>query len=58
MARAGINGFPAVAGDMLLVGAGATEFFSIPQPELIAYELTAPPDHGSTNITTRSAATS
>jgi outer membrane protein assembly factor BamB len=38
-ARAGINSFPAVAGDMLLVGAGVPGFFPNPQPELIAYEL-------------------
>jgi len=39
-ARAGINGFPVIAGDMLLVGAGVPGFFPKPQPELIAYELT------------------
>lgn len=38
-ARAGINGFPAIAGDMLLVGAGVPAFFPSPQTELIAYEL-------------------
>jgi outer membrane protein assembly factor BamB len=38
-ARAGINGFPAIAGDMLLGGAGVPGFFPNAQPELIAYEL-------------------
>jgi outer membrane protein assembly factor BamB len=38
-APAGINSFPAVDGDMLLVGAGATGFFKKPQFQLIAYAL-------------------
>ena len=38
-ARAGINAFPAVAGDMLLVGAAAPGFFAHPRFELIAYAL-------------------
>jgi outer membrane protein assembly factor BamB len=38
-ARAGINSFPAIAGDMLLVGAAAPGFFEHPRFELIAYGL-------------------
>jgi alcohol dehydrogenase (cytochrome c) len=38
-ARAGINSFPAIDGDTLLVGAGATGFFKKPQFQLIAYSL-------------------
>ena len=38
-ARAGINSFPAIAGDMLLVGAAAPGFFEHPRFELIAYAL-------------------
>ena len=38
-ARAGINSFPAIAGDMLLVGAAAPGFFAHPRFELIAYAL-------------------
>jgi outer membrane protein assembly factor BamB len=36
-ARAGINSFPAIAGNMLLVGAAAPGFFEHPRFELIAY---------------------
>jgi alcohol dehydrogenase (cytochrome c) len=38
-ARAGINAFPAIAGNMLLVGAAAPGFFAEPHFELIAYAL-------------------
>jgi outer membrane protein assembly factor BamB len=38
-ARAGINSFPAIDGDTLLVGAGASGFFKKPHFELIAYSL-------------------
>jgi len=38
-ASAGINSFPAIAGDTLLVGAGGPGFFKNPQYELIAYSL-------------------
>jgi len=38
-APAGINSFPAVDGDTLLVGAGAAGFFAKPQFQLIAYSL-------------------
>lgn len=38
-ARAGVNSFPAVDGDTLLVGAAATGFFKKPVFELIAYRL-------------------
>jgi alcohol dehydrogenase (cytochrome c) len=38
-APAGINSFPAVDGDMLLVGAGAAGFVKKPQFQLIAYSL-------------------
>ncbi len=38
-ARAGINSFPAIAGDTLLVGAAAPGFFEHPRFELIAYSL-------------------
>jgi len=41
-APAGINSFPAVDGDTLLVGAGAAGFAKNPQYELIAYSLSAP----------------
>jgi alcohol dehydrogenase (cytochrome c) len=38
-ARAGINSFPAIDGDTLLVGAGTTGFFKKPRFELVAYTL-------------------
>ena len=38
-ARAGINAFPAIDGDTLLVGAAAPGFFKKPVFELIAYRL-------------------
>jgi outer membrane protein assembly factor BamB len=38
-APAGINAFPAIDGDMLIVGAGAAGFQKHPQFELIAYAL-------------------
>jgi outer membrane protein assembly factor BamB len=38
-APAGINSFPAIDDDTLLVGAGTTGFFKKPQFELIAYSL-------------------
>ena len=38
-ARAGINSFPAIDGDTVLVGAAATGFFKKPVFELIAYSL-------------------
>ena len=38
-APAGINSFPAIDGDTLLVGAGATGFFKKPQFQLVAYSL-------------------
>ena len=38
-APAGINAFPSIDGDTLLVGAGATGFFKKPQFQLIAYSL-------------------
>ena len=41
-APAGINSFPAIAGDTLLVGAGTTGFDKKPQFELVAYSLNAP----------------
>jgi outer membrane protein assembly factor BamB len=37
--RAGVNGFPAIHGDTLLVPAAAQAFFAQPVPELIAYSL-------------------
>jgi alcohol dehydrogenase (cytochrome c) len=40
-APAGINAFPAVGGDMLLVGAGAPGFLKNPKFELIAYALSS-----------------
>jgi outer membrane protein assembly factor BamB len=39
-ARAGINSFPAIAGDMLFVGAGAAFGLQSAVPELVAYKLT------------------
>ena len=42
-APAGVNSFPAIAGDTLLVGAGTTGFDKKPQFELVAYSLSAPP---------------
>ena len=41
-APAGINAFPAIDGDTLLVGAGTTGFFKKPRFELIAYALPEP----------------
>jgi alcohol dehydrogenase (cytochrome c) len=38
-ARAGINSFPAIDGDTLLIGAGTTGFFKKPHFELVAYRL-------------------
>jgi hypothetical protein len=38
-ARAGLNSFPAIDGDTLLVGAGTTGFFKKPRLELVAYTL-------------------
>jgi alcohol dehydrogenase (cytochrome c) len=38
-ARAGVNSFPAIDGDTLLVGAAAPGFFKKPQFQLIAYSL-------------------
>jgi alcohol dehydrogenase (cytochrome c) len=38
-ARAGINSFPAIAGDMVFIGAAAPGFFTNPIQELIAYGL-------------------
>ena len=38
-ARAGINSFPAIDGDTLLVGAATTGFFKNPHFELVAYTL-------------------
>jgi hypothetical protein len=38
-ARAGVNSFPAIDGDTLLVGAAAAGFFKKPVFELIAYRL-------------------
>jgi outer membrane protein assembly factor BamB len=38
-ARAGINSFPAIAGDMVFIGAAAPGFFQNPVQELIAYGL-------------------
>jgi outer membrane protein assembly factor BamB len=38
-APAGINSFPAIDGDTLLVGAAAPGFFKKPQQQLIAYSL-------------------
>jgi alcohol dehydrogenase (cytochrome c) len=38
-APAGINAFPSIDGDTLLVGAGAAGFFKNPQFQLIAYSL-------------------
>ena len=43
-ARAGINSCPAVAGDLLLVGAGAPHSdFAAPVAELVAYALPESP---------------
>jgi outer membrane protein assembly factor BamB len=39
-APAGINSFPAIDGDTLLVGASTTGFHKNPKFELIAYSLT------------------
>src|SRR3954449_248170 len=41
-APAGINAFPAVDGDTLLVGAGTVGFDKQPKFELIAYSLSTP----------------
>jgi outer membrane protein assembly factor BamB len=41
-APAGVNSFPAIAGDTLLVGAGTTGFDKKPQFELVAYSPSAP----------------
>jgi hypothetical protein len=38
-ARAGINAFPAIAGKLLLVGAGAPGLGAHPHAELSAYSL-------------------
>jgi uncharacterized cupredoxin-like copper-binding protein len=38
-APAGINSFPAIAGDTLLVGAGGPGFFKNPQYQIVAYSL-------------------
>ena len=38
-ATAGINSFPAIDGDTLLVGAAAPGFFKKPKFQLIAYSL-------------------
>jgi outer membrane protein assembly factor BamB len=38
-ASAGINAFPAIAGDTLLVGAAAPGFTKNPRFELVAYSL-------------------
>jgi outer membrane protein assembly factor BamB len=38
-APAGVNAFPSIDGDTLLVGAGAPGFFKKPQFQLIAYSL-------------------
>jgi alcohol dehydrogenase (cytochrome c) len=38
-APAGINSFPAIAGDTLLVGAGAPGFLKKPSFQLVAYSL-------------------
>ena len=38
-AQAGINSFPAIDGDTLLVGAATTGFFKNPHFQLIAYSL-------------------
>jgi outer membrane protein assembly factor BamB len=43
-APAGINSFPAIAGDTLLVGAGTTGFDKKPQFQLVAYSLSASAD--------------
>ncbi len=39
---AGINAFPAVTKDMLIIGAGATSKIKNPQNEIVAYSLNAP----------------
>jgi outer membrane protein assembly factor BamB len=39
-APAGINSFPAIDGDTLLIGASTTGFHKHPKFELIAYSLT------------------
>jgi outer membrane protein assembly factor BamB len=41
-APAGINSFPAVTKDMLIVGAGAPGAFKNPQYQIVAYSLNAP----------------
>ena len=38
-APAGINAFPAITGDTLIVGAAAPGFSGDPQRELVAYSL-------------------
>ncbi len=47
-APAGVNSFPAIAGDTLLVGAGTTGFDKKPRFELVAYSLSAPADGAKT----------
>ena len=60
-APAGINSFPAVDGDTLLVGAGAPGFVKKPQFQLIAYSLSLPRrrhDQRSVRVRVRTPATS
>jgi len=55
-APAGVNSFPAIAGDMLLVGAGTTGFDKKPQFEVVAYSLSAPADEAKTQAAPSSSA--
>jgi plastocyanin len=56
-APAGINAFPAIDGDTLLVGAGAPGFQKKPRFELIAYGLPEPASAGSEASQARASAT-
>jgi outer membrane protein assembly factor BamB len=57
-APAGVNSFPAIAGDTLLVGAGTTGFDKKPQFELVAYSLSAPTNVANTQAAQPSTASS
>ena len=57
-APAGVNSFPAIAGDTLLVGAGTTGFDKKPQFELVAYSLSAPAGGAKTQAAPSSAGSS
>jgi outer membrane protein assembly factor BamB len=53
-APAGVNSFPAVTKDMLIVGAGAPGSFKNPQYQIVAYSLNAPAGGATTQTAPRS----